>query len=246
MTRAAAALIVAVLLTLPRAASAGPVEGAALAQASAKASVGDCPGALGIVNALASSRLLLVERAEAHRIAGLCKLATGDRAGAWGSFLAYLRLVPDGHFDPALVSPEAVALLEQVRAAHAAELRAARPRVRTRRSAFLNLLPPVGQFQNGQVVKGILLGSAELVLLGTNIGTYVALKRRCHDDGTCDSTSDARSLRALNITSGVLFAGVAVYGIIDGYVVQHRLEREAEDAVSVAVWPGGAALSVTF
>lgn len=245
--RAVAALLAVLALTTP--AAAGPVEGAALAQASSQASAGDCRGALGVVTALLGGRLLAVERAEAYRLAGVCRLATGDRPGAEAAFLAYLRLAPDGHLDPALVPPDAVALLEQVRASHAAELRAARPKARTRRSSLLNLLPPVGQFQNGQPVKAILLGSAELALLGVNVGTYVALKRRCHEDGTCTNTDAAKTLRAVNITSGVLFAGTVIYGIIDGYVVQHlheRAAREAENPVSLSLWPGGAAVSVTF
>lgn len=250
------ALALASSTVQPPSAHAGQGEVDALAEASRLVAEGApaCPGALAIVNALiAGGRLVPVERAEAHRLQGLCLLARGARDPAAAAFLAFLRLEPDGHLDPALVPPEAVALLEQVRATHAAELRAARPRPRARRSVLMNLLPPLGQFQNGETTKGLLLGGAELALLGVNVGTYIALRNQCHDDGTCDETDRARTLKGLNIASGALFIGAVVYGIIDGYVVLRRLDRRASETSTSAsappaltVGPGGAALTLTF
>jgi hypothetical protein len=188
---------------------------------------------------------LPAERAQAQRIRGLSLFFLGRRDDAEQALRAYLGLEPDAHLDPALVPPEAVVFFEEVRARHAGEVRAAKPRPKKKRWIALNFLPAVGQFQNGQPVKGAIIGGVEAALLATNVTTYAMLKSSCNANLTCDrDTSSARTLRTLNLVSAGLFVGVYAYGVIDG-LVGYRIRERAESApppVRVGVVPtaGGA------
>jgi hypothetical protein len=209
-----------------------------LAEADRLLVAGDHPAAeAGAARISARPALLPAERAEALRIRGLALFYLGDLARAEGELAAYLELEPSAHLDPALHPPEAVVFLEEVRARHAGKLRAAPPR---RRSGALNLLPPLGQIQNGHHVKAVILGLAEATLLAINGGTYVALRSSCNDDLTCDRGYDsARRLRIVNLTSGALFVGIVAYGIIDGYVgLSRSAERDRLHLSVVPLWGG--------
>jgi hypothetical protein len=163
------------------------------------------------------------DRAEAWRLYGLASFFLGQHADAERAFLAYLKLEIDGRLDPALVPPEAIVFFEDVRARHAAELRKYRPGPERRRYRALNLLPPAGQFQNGHRVKAWVLTGVGGLALATNLGTYAVLRSWCDEStGVCTSgdesrTGPARTLRTINATSGVLFLGVVVYGVFDGF-----------------------------
>jgi len=196
----------------------GPVERLAAAAAAAE------EGAWDRVERLAApvaGTVATGERAEAHRLLGLAAYHTQRLEQAEAHFLAYLKLDLDGRLDPSLYAPELVAFFENVRATHAAELRALRPR--PRRAALLNLLPPAGQFQNRQPVKGWILGGLGAGLLATNLTTYVVLDRWCSDgDRTCERdgrsrSSTARTLVDVNYWSGIALIGLYTYGVLDGF-----------------------------
>jgi hypothetical protein len=188
--------------------------------------------------------LLPAERAEAHRIHGLALFYLGRRADAEGALRAYLELEPDAHLDPALHPPEAVVFLEEVRTRHAGALRIARPLPRRKRIAWLNLLPPAGQFQNGDTTKAWILGGIEVALLAINVSTYAMLTSSCKTDLTCDrDPSASRRMRTINLVSGGLLAGVYAYGVIDGYLGHGRITAR-ERAVRVAVLPTGSGAMV--
>lgn len=163
------------------------------------------------------------DRAEAHRLLGIAEfhLAHYDRAET--HFLAYLELDLDGQLDIGLHAPDVVRFFDDVKAKHAAHLRALRPRPRTRRYAVLNLVPPAGQFQNREPVKGWVLGGLGVALLATNVGTYMMLDRWCHDaNRTCESdgesrSDDARRMKTLNTAAGVALIGLYAYGVYDGF-----------------------------
>ncbi len=198
-----------------------------------------------------------VDRAEAWRLLGLARFFLERLDGAESAFVSYLQLEFDGRLDPALVPPEAVVFFEDVRARHAAELRAYRPKAkeRTKRYRVLNLLPPIGQFQNGHRTKGwILLGSGA-VLLSANIGSYLILQAWCDQStgvcqsGTTSRTDSARLLRIANVTTGALFIGVALYGIYDGFLNFPRMQPHSSHiSISLSPATGGlfAALSARF
>jgi hypothetical protein len=200
----------------------------ALHEANVAATAGDWQRVSTLVNPLLGSQLPPADLGEAHRLAGLAAYFAGGKPEAEAHFLAYLRIDLDGHLDPALVPPEAVAFFDDVRARHAAELRARRPQ---RRYFALNFIPAAGQVQNGERTKGIILGSAIGALAITNVTSYLVLRSWCSSsDLTCDTPSNhvhaATSLRAVNIMSGIGLAATYVYSVYDGVVGYRRRTRE--------------------
>jgi hypothetical protein len=214
----------------------GPPATSVLAQANAAATAGDWNRVAALVEPLLrGGQLPKADLAEAHRLAGLAAFFAQDTAGAEQHFLAYLKLDLDGRLDPALVPPEAVTFFEDVRARHAAELRALRPRARG--TWVKALLPPLGQFQNGDTAKGIVIVSALGAFAITNVTTYLVLRSWCTptsgpagSGASCDVTVDhnhaSASLRTLNITSGIGLIATYVYGVYDGVVGYRRRTHE--------------------
>lgn len=198
---------------------------------------------------LAAPTLLRAERAEAYRLHGLALYFQNRQAEAEAAFRQYLTLEPDAHLDPALYPPEAVVFFESVRARHRGAVIIAKPPARRRRNGMLNLVPPLGQIQNGDTAKAWIIGGAELVLLGANIATYAMLSSSCKgSDLTCDrDPSTSRALRTVNLVSGGLFLAVYAYGVIDGYVVGGKLSsRERALRTAVVPVPGGAVFGVAL
>ncbi len=177
------------------------------------------------------------DRAEAWRVLGLAYFYLGDQTGARAAFLEFLKLDPDGTLDPALVPPEAVTLLTEVRNQHAAEIAARRPK-RHRRAYWLNFVPVAGQWQNGDRGTMWFIASAGTALLAANISSYVMLARWCGGAGdTCDEgepgqpgysnhIDEARAARVVNIGSGVALIALYIYGVYDATSTYRRLERQ--------------------
>ena len=166
-----------------------------------------------------SAELAGPDRAEAERLAGLAAFFQHRNADAEIYFVAYLKLDLDGHLDPSLYPPEVVNFFNEVRARHAGELHAVRPQ--PKRYWPLALLPPVAQFQNGERVKGIVVGSLLGAFLATNITTYFVLRSWCHNPGdTCDASGTnhyrgAETLTGGNALTGVGFILTYAYGVWD-------------------------------
>ncbi len=229
-------VLVLVLVLAPLRAIAQPLDPyapvdatAALHDANAAATAGDWAKVATLVDPLLATQLARTDLAEAHRLAGLAAYFANRRAEAEAHFVAYLKLDLDGPLDPALVPPEAVSFFETVRANHAAELRALRPP--PKRYAVLNLLPPFGQFQNGERAKGYVIGGLLVALAATNVTSYLVLRSWCSSsDLTCDTPSNhthaAMSLRAANIMSGVGLVATYLYGVYDGVVGYRRRSHE--------------------
>jgi hypothetical protein len=188
------------------------------------------------------------DRAEVFRLRGLVAYFAGRHADADAAWLAYLRLELDGRLDPGSVPPEAVTFFESVRSRHGAELRALRPRPRPPRTWWmLNLVPAAGQLQNREPLKAWLVGSAFVAALGANLASYALLRRWCDDtDGTCDGHGDdARTLRGLNLATGVAAIAVYALSVADGLrgMRVRRAQAREEAALVLAPTPGGAALA---
>ena len=181
------------------------------------------------------AQLSASDRAEAHRLAGLAALFQGRRLDAEEHFLTYLRLDLDGQLDPALYPPEAITFFTEVRARHEAELRARRPK--QKRYWVLNLLPPWGQFQNGERTKGFVVGGLLAGFVAANVTTYLVLRSWCTevrgdgglsvtcDDGT-DRTSRAEQLQSVNLATGIGVFAMYAYGVYDGVKGYRRTTRE--------------------
>ncbi|MBI4508756.1 MAG: hypothetical protein HY698_03905 [Deltaproteobacteria bacterium] len=213
---------------LPQRALGTPHAPQELAEAASHLARGEYEQAIARVTPLLSRRgLSQPDQAEAFRIHGLALFQVGQKEPAERSILAYLMLEPDAHLDPMLVPPEAVLFVEDVRSRHAGELRTRRPRPRRKRHAALNLLPPLGQVQNGERGKAMFVGVAEGVLAATNVATFLVLRSNCNADKTCDlDGSLAGALKKANLVSGTLLIGVVVYGVVDGFLGQRRKEKQ--------------------
>ncbi|MEO6951991.1 MAG: hypothetical protein ABI321_09275 [Polyangia bacterium] len=179
-----------------------------------------------------ATALSLADRLEALRAYGIACVLVGRRTAAEGAFLLLLEADPAAAMDPALVRPEAVQVFDDVRTRNRATLRAAYTRGRGRRHAVLNLLPPAGQLQNHEYKKGYTLLGIELALIALDVtsGSLLYSWRGSHQDfpGHADA---ARALRPVNWVSFGTLIGVALYGIIDGFVVGHRRAAEEQRAL---------------
>ncbi len=193
-----------------------------------------------------------LDRSEAWRLTGLAWFFLERFNDAEEAFLEYLILDVDGRLDPALVPPEAIVFFEDVRARNAAELRKYRPKAEPRRYRALNLLPPLGQLQNGHRTKAWVLTGLGAFSLATNLTTYVILQRWC-DGGTevCQSGGEsrdgqARTLRSINWVAGLTFIGVLAYGMYDGFSHYRPNRVPTARRVNLRIFPttGGAAVGL--
>jgi hypothetical protein len=197
---------------------------------------GDWRGVSALVEPLLERSLATPDLCEAHRLAGIAAFFQQRGAAAEQHIVAYLRIELDGRLDPALYPPEVVAFFNDVASRHAAELRALRAPP-PHRTWLLTLLPPIGQYQNGDHTKAYVLGGAMGALLIVNLTTYSYLRRWCnHSDGkaggslTCDEEGDhtraAMALRPYNIASGIAFLLTYGYGVYDGIRGYRQQSRE--------------------
>ena len=190
-------------------------------------------------------RLHGADRIQALRAYGVALFLLGRRGGAEAAFLLLLREDPAARLDPALVPPEAIAFLDDVRARHQAVIQRA---VKAKRpSGWLNLLPPLGQFQNGHRGKAWLILSMEVTFLAIDITTYWVARSMPRADGTVPPGSEGRfnAIKTLNIVSFCLLAGSVVYGVVDGFYYHGAREKAAAGLVVLpSPMPGGAGVSV--
>lgn len=259
----AALLVAAPARGQPPGAAISPAPADVLIQAGAALGAGEHERAASLAAQVARDPAPIArqDRAEAWRILGLAQYALGRKSEAEASFYAHLKLDPDAHLDPALVSAETVAFFENVRAQHAAELAALRPRPARRRNIWLNFVPLAGQWQNGDRTKMWVLGSAGAVLLTANLSSYVMLRRWCGNPGgtsTCDEgepgmpgyrnhADAARRMKVVNIVSGVGLIAVYAYSFFDGMNGYRHWQREQLRAQPpVTIGAGGDRDSVLF
>lgn len=212
---------------------------AALAEANRAAAIGDWATVEATLAPLhrPGVSLSIADRAEVLRLSGLVAYFAGRLDQADADWLAYLRLDLDGRLDPATVPPEAVTYFETVRSRHGAELRALRPRPKpARRWWVLNLVPPVGQIQNGERDRALWIGGALVGTLAINLTTYGVLRSWCDErDRTCDGHErSAPTVRGINIAAGVAAITAYVLGVVDGVRGAGRARARAAVAAAVA------------
>lgn len=221
---------------------------------------GDYPRAEEAVNrVIAMDTVRRVVRAEAYRTLGILKFYQESTEAARAAFLAYLKLEPDAHLDPALVPPEVITLLEDVRVKNEAAIESMRFSPPKKRYLMLNFLPAAGQFQNGNPVKGALVAGSFVLLAGANVGSYLWLNSLCSAaNGTCGSEDDekpqtARALKTVNLLSGIGLLTVYGYSVIDG-LLGHRRQtlrdrqrvRDNDMSFSLSTTPDATTFSVSF
>ncbi len=174
-----------------------------------------------------------VDRAQALRLYGIACALTGRAPAAEDAFVRWLELAPRARLDPQLVRPDVVTFFNAVREHHRAQLLAEVERRRPR-SAALNLLPPAGQFQNGQRAKFGVLLAVELGLLAINVATGVALYATADPHDVFPDPGRALQLKVVNWVSFFALGATLVYGIVDGFVIYRRIrENLRRDADSL-------------
>lgn len=176
---------------------------------------------------------------KAFRLLGIGLYLTNRPLGAETAFTELLRRDPTARLDPTTTRPELVSFFESLRYRQLNQQRSAR-------KAYWNFLPPIGQFQNGDTVKGwviVGIGVASLAELTTS-GILLYKWRRPHQQSTHPDAAEKLQL-ANWIAAGVLSA-TYLYGVIDGLVGYGRPLEESKPAVSLFLLPGGGGLGFTF
>ena len=184
------------------------------------------------------------ERAHALRYLGIGLYLTGRAPGAEAAFFELLRLRADSTLDPRTTRPDVVTFFEQVRARHADEIHAS-ARENNHKSFVLNFLPPVGQFQNGDRGKGLVLAGLEIASLATALTSYALLTHWQKADYTFGNhQSDAYPMRAVHYVSWAAFFVTYGIGVLDAIGNYSNVPDEAPPtAPRVALTPSGLALT---
>jgi hypothetical protein len=179
------------------------------------------------------------EQIQAFRLLGIGLYLTNRLLGAETAFTELLRKDPRARFDPTSTRPELVAFFESLRHQQIA-------RQRSTRKMYWNFIPPVGQFQNDDHIKGWLIlgvGVASLATCATSFTLYESWKLP-HDESKHSDT--AQTLKIVNIISGGILAAVYVYGVVDGLIGYGKPLDESKPPVSLFFSPGGGGLGFTF
>jgi F0F1-type ATP synthase membrane subunit c/vacuolar-type H+-ATPase subunit K len=213
---------------------------AALVRASAAYEYGDMNQVVDAARPVAEGLLPATaeEQIQAFRLLGIGLYLTNRPLGAETAFTELLRKDPRARLDPTSTRPELVAFFESLRHQQMA-------RQRSTRKMFWNFIPPVGQFQNDDHVKGWVIlgvGVAAGATAATTFGIYQSWKLS-HDMSKHPDT--AQTLKTVNIVSGAVLAAVYIYGVVDG-LIGYGKPVEDSAPLSLHLFPGGGGLGFTF
>jgi hypothetical protein len=189
----------------------------------------------------------LSDRADALRFLGIGLYLTGRIEGSRVAFTELLRLRPEAYLDPTITRPEVVAFFGMLRRDNehrlAMEHRANLP------NPVWNLLPPAGQFNNGDRGRGWVLAGALGLGFTTAVVTKVWLVSTEQDGHTFgDNTDAAITMETINHWSVGIFATAYVAGVIDGFLRHGNATATTSEEAS-ASWNfgrNGALVSLSF
>lgn len=176
------------------------------------------------------------ERAQALRLVGIGLFLLDRRDGAETTFVELLRQRPESRLDPRTTRPDVVAFFEVVRQKHDEELKALRPPRRGPEAGWLVLLPPAGQFANGETALGLGIATLEVASVATIATTWALFHSWQKPDATFGRhDSDARTLKTVNVVAwGTLFATV-IFGVAEAALYK----KPAAESGGFAWEPGG-------
>lgn len=170
------------------------------------------------------------EQAHAFRLLGIGLYLTNRPMGAEAAFTELLRRDAKARLDPTTTRPEVVAFFENLRREQ---------RARHRRLIWC-FIPPLGQFQNEDNVKGwtlLGLGAAALATAGTT--RYLLHRWQGPGYTQPGHTSTAKTLKTVNwIATGVL-AATYVFGVVDALIGYGRPLDDDAAPVALRVFPEG-------
>jgi hypothetical protein len=180
------------------------------------------------------------QQAEAFRLLGIGLYLTNRPLGAEAAFTELLRKDPRARLDPTTTRPELVAFFESLRHQHLT-------RQRSTRKVFWNFIPPGGQFQNEDNVKGWVILGVGFVAAATTATSYALFEKWKISAGNLSTHYDAaNAMKTVNIVSGAVLIAVYVYGVIDGLVGYSKPLDDSRPPVSLHFFPGGSGLGFTF
>lgn len=209
----------------------------------------DYAAAEALLNSLLHPEVLLEDPDQvlkAREYLGACYYWLGNEKRMEEEFTALLIIAPNHRLDPFYYPAELVERLDRLRQ-RLSELRVIRIDDRKepddessclvpketviRRSRLVSFIPfGVGQFQNGDYLKGSLFLAGEVLALGANVGSYVAAERLRGADGyySASSAKTARTLRVVQYASLGVLAGLAIWGVLDAALNLKSEERFVE------------------
>ena len=219
-----------------------PNAGAALLRAAAAYEYGD-------INQVVDSARLITEgvlsstpaqQTQALRFLGIGLYLTNRPSGAENAFTELLRREPETHLDPTSTRPEVVAFFESLR-------RQLRLQQQSPRRLIWNFIPPVGQFQNADNIKGWIVLGVGVASLATTVTTLVVLKKWEHqaDYTSAHPTNTRKALQAVNWIAGGVLAAAYIYGVFDGLVGYSKPLEDPKPSFSLRFAPDGG-LGFTF
>lgn len=179
------------------------------------------------------------QQAQAFRLLGIGLFLTNRPLGAETAFTELLHKDPRARLDPTTTRPEVVAFFESLRHQQIA-------RQRSERKMYWNFLPPLGQFQNDDKVKGwaiLVTGVAAGIAAGTSYGFYEKWKLP-HQMSEHGST--AEKLKTVNIISWGVIAAVYIYGVFDGIIGYSKPTEDNSTSVSLRFFAAPDGLGFTF
>lgn len=184
---------------------------------------------------------------KAREYLGACYYWLGNEKRMEEEFTALLILAPHHRLDPFYYPADLIERLDRLRGRlaelHVIDLEEGERRddrkseclvpkeTVVRRSRWVSFIPfGVGQFQNGDTVKGALFLTGEVLALGTNVGSYVAAERLRGADGfySASSARTARTLRVVQYASLGVLAGLAIWGVLDAALHLETETRSVE------------------
>lgn len=181
------------------------------------------------------------EQAQALRLLGIGLYLTNRPAGAEAAFTALLRREPGARLDPTSTRPEVVAFFENLR-------RQQRMEEHSSRKLIWNFIPPVGQFQNEDNVKGWIVLAVGVASAATAATSYALLKKWQHhtaDGGEWfDDTSKADRVKAIHWIAVGALAATYIYGVFDGLIGYGKPLEDSKPSFSLRLTPDG--LGFTF
>jgi hypothetical protein len=179
------------------------------------------------------------QRALALRYLGIGLYLTGRAPGAEAAFFELLRLRPDTVLDPRTTRPDVVTFFERVRSGHAQEIKDSAKDSAHKNKAFIwNFVPPVGQFQNGHLARGLIVGGLEVASLATAITSYALLRSWEQPHHEFTGHPEASTMKVVNFVSIGVLAATYFFGVLDG--IGHYNDLPDERRASLG--PGGLTL----
>lgn len=201
---------------------------------------------------------------KAREYLAACYYWLGNEKRMEEEFTALLIMAPNHRLDPFYYPADLIDRLDRLRD-RLAELRIIHPQrseeprnepppclvpkeTVVKRSRWVSFIPfGVGQFQNGDTVKGALFLSGEILALGANVGSYVVAERLRGADGfySPSNARTARTLRIVQYTSLGVLAGLMVWGVLDAALNIRTEDRSIEMVPCAPLAPPGEAPSTT-